>query len=61
MAAKKNDKDWREQGKAPETIRIDPEVWLALQKLATPLSDTPNAVIRRLLGLDKPQPPKEGQ
>jgi hypothetical protein len=38
--------------KAPQTIRIDPEVWQALQRLAVPFVDTPNDVLRRLLGLD---------
>lgn len=33
------------------TIRIDDEVWQALQKKAIPLEDTPNAVLRRLLRL----------
>lgn len=37
------------------TIRVDLEVWAELKKRAEPLEDTPNAVIRRLLGL----PPKE--
>lgn len=32
-------------------IRIDDEVWEALQRLATPLEDSPNRVLRRLLGL----------
>jgi hypothetical protein len=35
----------------PQTIRIDPEVWLALQKRAVPFVETPNDVLRRLLGL----------
>jgi hypothetical protein len=40
------------QGQAiPQTIRIDAEVWLALQKLAVPFVETPNDVLRRLLGL----------
>jgi hypothetical protein len=34
------------------TIRIDDEVWQELKKRAVPLEDTPNAVLRRLLGLD---------
>jgi hypothetical protein len=37
--------------KAPQTIRIDPDVWLALQQRAVPFVDTPNDVLRRLLGL----------
>ena len=36
----------------PPTIRIDEEVFGALQKLAQPFVDTPNAVLRRLLGLN---------
>jgi predicted transcriptional regulator len=35
----------------PETIRIDPDVWLALQGLAKPFVETPNDVLRRVLGL----------
>jgi hypothetical protein len=54
--------------KAPQTIRIDPEVWQALQRLAVPFVDTPNDVLRRLLGLDnkgddeadRPSPPARG-
>ena len=34
------------------TIRIDQEVWHALQKYAVPLEDTPNDVLRRLLRLE---------
>jgi hypothetical protein len=40
--------------RAPQTIRIDPEVWFALQKLAVPFVETPNDVLRRLLGLSNP-------
>ena len=32
-----------------KVIRIDDEVWQALQKEATPLRDTPNSALRRLL------------
>jgi len=32
-----------------KVIRIDDEVWQALQKEATPLQDTPNSALRRLL------------
>ena len=44
------------------TVRIDDEVFEALKKLAEPLVDTPNAVIRRLLEASgtlkkKPAPP----
>ena len=31
------------------TVRLDDEVFEALKKLAEPLVDTPNSVIRRLL------------
>lgn len=34
------------------TIRIDDEVFNTLQKKATPFIDTPNDVLRRVLGLD---------
>lgn len=33
------------------TIRVDDEVFEALQKLSEPLVDTPNSTLRRLLGL----------
>jgi hypothetical protein len=33
-------------------IEIDAEVWSALKERAEPFTDTPNSVIRRLLGLD---------
>ena len=32
-------------------IRIDGEVWAELQRRARPLEDTPNSVLRRVLGL----------
>ncbi|HWA38466.1 MAG TPA: hypothetical protein VG873_11425 [Burkholderiales bacterium] len=35
------------------TVRIDDEVFEALKKLAEPLVDTPNSVLRRLLDLEK--------
>jgi hypothetical protein len=35
------------------TIRIDKDVWKALQELATPFVDTPNDVLRRVFQLDK--------
>ena len=35
------------------TIRVDEDVFKALQKKATPFVDTPNDVLRRLLGLTK--------
>ena len=34
-----------------KVIRIDEEVWSELQKLAIPLEDTPNSVLRRVFGL----------
>ena len=34
-----------------KVIRIDDQVWAELQKLAKPLEDTPNSVLRRVLGL----------
>jgi len=34
-------------------IRIDREVWTELQKRAEPLVDTPNSVLRRILGIEK--------
>ena len=36
------------------TIRIDDEVWKYLQLRALPLVDTPNDVLKRLLGINKP-------
>lgn len=39
------------------TIRIDDEVWGALKKKAVPLEDTPNHVLRRLLGIDPEELP----
>ncbi len=39
------------------TIRIDDEVFEALKKLAEPLVDTPNSVLRRLLDLEEKKPP----
>jgi hypothetical protein len=43
------------------TVRIDDEVFEALKKLAEPLVDTPNSVLRRLLDLEtkKPAPKKD--
>lgn len=39
--------------KTTRTIRIDREVWEAIKRRATePLEDTPNRILRRLLGLD---------
>lgn len=35
------------------TIRIDDEVWSSLQKRGQAFVDTPNDVLRRLLGLDR--------
>lgn len=36
-----------------KTIRVDDEVYAALQSMAEPFKDTPNAVLRRLLKIDK--------
>lgn len=36
-----------------KSIRIDEEVWAAIQKKAKPFEDTPNSVLRRILHLDK--------
>jgi hypothetical protein len=36
----------------PTQIEIDQEVWAELQRRAVPLVDTPNTVIRALLGLE---------
>ena len=35
-----------------KTIRVDAEVYNALQKLAIPLIDNPNKVLRKLLKLE---------
>lgn len=37
-------------------IRVDGEVWKALQKRAIPLVDTPNSILRRVLGLELTMP-----
>ena len=37
-------------------IRIDDQVWSELQKLARPLEDTPNSVLRRVFGLPEETP-----
>ncbi len=39
----------------PPVIRIDDDVFQYLQRQAVPLVDTPNDVLRRLLGLEKQQ------
>ena len=39
------------------TVRIDDEVFEALKKLAEPLVDTPNSVLRRLLELETKKAP----
>ena len=41
------------KGETMPTIRIDDDVFAALQKDAKPFVDTPNSVLRRLLGLDE--------
>lgn len=38
------------------TIRIDDDVFRALQRHAEPFVDSPNSVLRRVLGLDEPSP-----
>jgi len=38
-----------------KSIRIDDEVWVALQRRAKAFEDTPNSVLRRILHLDKTQ------
>jgi hypothetical protein len=37
-------------------IRVDDEVWNRLKSHARPLEDTPNSVMRRLLGIDEDNP-----
>jgi hypothetical protein len=41
-------------------IEIDADVWQVLQQAAQPLVDSPNTVLRRLLGLEQPQKKTEG-
>ncbi|MFQ5903791.1 MAG: winged helix-turn-helix domain-containing protein [Candidatus Binatia bacterium] len=41
------------------TIRIDSEVIEALRKQAVPFEDTPNSVLRRILGLDERRKPEQ--
>jgi hypothetical protein len=36
-----------------KAIRIDEDVWASLQKRAKAFEDTPNSVLRRVLGIDK--------
>jgi len=36
-----------------KAIRIDEDVWSALQKKARAFEDTPNSVLRRVLGIDR--------
>jgi restriction system protein len=36
-----------------KAIRIDDDVWVALQKKARPFEDTPNSVLRRVLSIDR--------
>lgn len=36
-----------------KAIRIDDDVWVALQKKANAFEDTPNSVLRRVLGIDR--------
>lgn len=42
------------------TIRVDDEVYTQLQSRAEPFVDTPNSVLRRLLGLERRDTPQEG-
>jgi hypothetical protein len=46
--------------KPSKVIRIDTQVWAELQRRARPLEDTPNSVLRRVLGLpeDSAGPPR---
>lgn len=37
---------------SPRSIDVDADVWRRLQQEAVPFEDTPNTVLRRLLGLD---------
>ncbi len=37
------------------TIRIDEDVWKALQRKAIPFEDNPNSVLRQILGVAKPE------
>ena len=39
--------------RAVKVIRVDQEVYDLILKKAKPIKDTPNTVLRRLLGLDK--------
>lgn len=38
---------------ATKMIKVDKEVFEALQAKANPLTDTPNSVLRRILGLEE--------
>jgi alkylated DNA nucleotide flippase Atl1 len=42
------------------TIRVDEEVFAALQERALPLVDSPNSVLRRVFELDGAEPPHRG-
>jgi len=41
-------------------IRVDDDVWRALQKKALPFEDTPNSVLRRILKVNRGRKPKDG-
>lgn len=41
------------------TIRIDQDVWVYLQSKAKPFEDSPNDVLRRELGLNRPAAPEQ--
>jgi hypothetical protein len=51
--------------KPSRVIRIDAEVWEELKRRARPLEDTPNSVLRRVLGLAEvehaPEQPLEAE
>lgn len=42
-------------------IEVDEEVYMALQREAEPFVDTPNSVLRRLLGITADIPPSKGK
>jgi hypothetical protein len=42
-------------------IRIDDDVWVSLQKKARAFEDTPNSVLRRVLGIDRANGKRRGK
>lgn len=44
-----------------KAIRIDDDVWASLQKKASAFEDTPNSVLRRVLGIDKANGKRHGK